>query len=64
VAHGPDIAPQAAGAERTNYSEVILEHRLRDALDRVNPDLPVETLDDAFRRTAQQCGTRYECDKC
>ena len=32
VAHGPDIAPDAPGAERTDYGEVILEQRLRDAL--------------------------------
>ncbi len=42
VAHGPEIAPHAEGAERTDYTEVILEQRLLDALDRLNPDLPAE----------------------
>ena len=32
VAHGPDIAPGAPDAERTDYGEVLLERRLRDAL--------------------------------
>ena len=48
VAHGPDIAPHAPGAERTDYSEVALEHRLVDALDRLNPYVPTAP-DDAFR---------------
>ena len=50
AAHGPDIAPHAAGSERTDYGEVILERRLRDALERLNPDLPADALDDAFRK--------------
>ena len=48
VAHGPDIGPHADGAERADYAEVVLEHRLRDALGRLNPHLPAEALDDAF----------------
>ncbi len=53
VAHGPDIAPHADGTERADYSDVILKHRLRDALDRLNPDLPGEALDDAFRKVSR-----------
>ncbi len=60
VVHGPDIAPNAAGAERTSYSEVILEHRLRDALDRLNPDLPPEALDDAFSKLTRPEGSTLE----
>ena len=60
VAHGPDIAPHAAGAERTDYSEVILEHRLHDALDRLNPDLPPEALEDAFRKLTRPEGSTVE----
>ena len=40
VAHGPDIAPDTPGAERSDYGQVVLERRLRDALGRLNPDLP------------------------
>ena len=50
VAHGPDIAPDAPGAERTDYGQVILARRLRDALVLLNSGLPAEALDDAFRR--------------
>jgi len=50
VLHGPDIAPDALAAERTDYGEVILSGRLRAALTRLNPGLPSEALDDAFRK--------------
>ena len=50
IAHGPEIAPGEPAAERGNYSEVILEGRLRKALARLNPTLPVDALDDAFRK--------------
>ena len=60
VAHGPDIAPHADGAERADYTEVVLEHRLRDALDRLNSDLPAEALDDACRKIMRPEGSTLE----
>ena len=56
VVHGPDLAPGALASERRDYSEVTLTGRLRDALARLNPDLPVEALDDAFRQLTQPQG--------
>lgn len=50
VAHGPAIAPGEPGAERASYEEVVLEGRLRGALSRLNPELPQEALDEAFRK--------------
>ena len=60
MAHGPDVAPEAAGAERADYGRVVLEQRLRDALARLNPDLPAEALDDAFRKLTQPEGMILE----
>jgi type I restriction enzyme R subunit len=50
VAHGPDIAPDMPAAERANYNEVVLGTRLRDALARLNPTLPADALEDAYRK--------------
>ena len=50
VLYGPDIAPGEPSAERAEYGQLVLEGRLRDALDRLNPALPPETLGDAFRK--------------
>ena len=60
VAHGPDIAPDTFGAERTDYGQVVLERRLRDALVLLNSDLPAEALDDAFRRLIHPEGATLE----
>ncbi len=56
AAHGPDISD----AERESYAQVILERRLRDALGRLNPELPTDALDDAFRRLTRPEGATLE----
>jgi len=50
LAHGPDLAPDTVMAERADYGEAVLAPRLRDALARLNPDLPAVALEDAFRK--------------
>ena len=60
VAHGPNIAPAAGSSERADYSEVVLERRLREALDRLNPDLSAEALEDAFRKLTGPEGSSLE----
>ena len=50
VAHGPDIAPDSANPERTDYREVILTGRLRDALASLNPVASADALAEAFRQ--------------
>ena len=52
VLHGPDIAVGMPGAERSDptYRDVVLDGRLRQALDRLNRDLPADALEDAFRK--------------
>lgn len=52
VLHGPEIAAGEPGAERSdpNYRDVVLEGRLRQALVRLNPDLPHAALADAYRK--------------
>ena len=60
VAHGPDIAPDAPGAERDGYGQVALERRLRDALARLNPFLPAAAVDDAIRKLTNPEGATLE----
>jgi len=50
ILHGPDIAPGEPFAERDDYGQVVLERRLRQALQRLNPQAPADALDEAFRR--------------
>ena len=58
IAHGPEIAIGQPGAERSDptYRDVVLEWRLREALVRLNPELPPEALDDAFRKIVRADG--------
>ena len=56
IAHGPDIAPDMLAAERRDYGEVVLAQRLRDALARLNPTLPADALEDAFRKLTRPEG--------
>jgi len=60
TAHGPEIAPGERAAERDDYGAVVLEGRLRGALARLNPGLPVETLDDALRKLINPEGATLE----
>ena len=50
VLSGPTIAPGEPGAERADYGRVVLEQRLREALHRLNPTLPADAIDQAFRK--------------
>jgi type I restriction enzyme R subunit len=60
VKHGAEIAPGEFSAERADYGQVVLEQRLRDALARLNPDLPPEALEDAFRKLTRPEGATLE----
>ena len=60
VLHGPDIAPETPDAERDDYRQVVLEHRLRGALTELNPSLPMSALDDACRKLTRPDGSTLE----
>lgn len=50
IEHGPVIAPDMPAAARRDYGEVVMAQRLREALARLNPALPADALEDAFRK--------------
>lgn len=52
ILHGPEIAAGEPDAERddSGYRDVVLERRLRQALERLNPTLPAAAIEDAYRR--------------
>jgi type I restriction enzyme R subunit len=47
--YAPDIAPDSAHPERENFTDVILDERLRKAITRINPTLPTAGLDEAVK---------------
>lgn len=51
--HGPDIAPDGETPERADYRQVVLTGRLREALRRLNPDVPEGVLDEVLHRVTK-----------
>ena len=48
IEHGPDIAFDGSRPERdaeANYTDVILGRRLREALERINSDVPLKAVE-------------------
>jgi type I restriction enzyme R subunit len=50
VLAGPEIAPGEPQAERGEYRQVVLERRLRQALERLNPQFSSDVLEEAYRK--------------
>ena len=63
VLHAPDIAPDTPNAERSTYSEVILERRLRDAVARLNPNIPTEAHEEAVRKVLHPDSPRTSAEQ-
>jgi type I restriction enzyme R subunit len=54
--YGETIGPGEPAAERTEFTQTTLDARLRDALARLNPDLPASAVEDAFKRLLRAQG--------
>ncbi len=50
IAYGPEIGCGQPGAERADWGQVVLALRLRQALARLNPQVPASALEEAFRK--------------
>lgn len=48
VLYGPDIA-EVENKER-DYNEVVLQQRLREAIEKINPDIPFDAKEEAFKK--------------
>jgi type I restriction enzyme R subunit len=56
VSYGPDIAPDDTRAERSSYRDVLLEHRLRTAIGRLNPSLTASDINEKAPICSQRTG--------
>lgn len=48
--YGPDIALDGDASERSNYTQVVLVERLRGAIARLNPSVPLVAREDALQQ--------------
>ena len=53
VLRGPDISPDGPTPERVSYAQIFLTKRLHEGLERLNPHLPAETLEEVLRKVQQ-----------
>ena len=53
IAHGPDIAPEGSEPERESFEDVVLHERLRNAIALLNPGIPLDGLEEAFRKVTR-----------
>ena len=47
---GINLSPGEPGAERNDYKQVVLENRLRQAIETINPTIPEDAIDNAVRK--------------
>jgi len=47
--YGPDIAPDGEQPERHSFEDVLLLDRLRKAVNRINPFVPQDAIEDAIK---------------
>jgi type I restriction enzyme R subunit len=52
-AYGPDLAPDSDTAERESFEDVLLFERLREAVARINPEVPAEAREDALKQVVR-----------
>jgi type I site-specific restriction-modification system R (restriction) subunit len=60
VMQGPELGPDGADAERQTYEQVFLADRLKQALVLLNPGLPNEAIEEAFRKLTRPEGPTLE----
>src|SRR5690625_670073 len=48
--YGPENAPDGEHAEREDYNSVVLENYLKEAIQRINPELPASAIDEALHK--------------
>ncbi len=59
VIGGPEIAPPPDGEhpERASYGDVVLEDRLLTAIEKLNPNIPQDAKEEAFKKVVQVAHT-------
>src|SRR5690625_1729624 len=50
TAYGPEIAPDGEHPQREDYNSVLLEYYLKEAIQRINPELPASAIDEALHK--------------
>ena len=49
-ANGKEISPEGLFCERENYSQIVLANRLRNAIAKINPEIPIDAQEAAVQK--------------
>ena len=60
IVGGTQMAPGVSGSERSGYDQVVLDSRLRATVAQLNPNTPIEAIDDALRLLTRPRGATLE----
>ena len=50
VLYGPNLAPDGSKPERAKWNDVVLAERLKDAIEKLNPDVPTGAREEALKK--------------
>jgi len=50
IKNGPEIDPQSDAPERKDFREIVLVERLKNAVTKINPEIPVEAQEEAIKK--------------
>lgn len=64
IINGPEIDPQSEKPERRDFSEVILSERLKNAVSKINPEIPEEAQEEAIKKVLNITHTNGETIIC
>jgi type I restriction enzyme R subunit len=53
VVQAPHLAPGEIASERSSFADVVLVGRLRDAIERLNPEIPSDAREEALRKVVR-----------
>ena len=56
--YGPTIAPDSDLPERQSFEDVLLLERVKKAMDRINPTIPSDALEDALKQIQRLSSSR------
>ncbi len=60
--YGPDISPDGKTPQRVSYQEVVLVEKLRDAVQKINPDIPKGARDEAIKKVLRTSNPKQILD--
>ena len=60
--YGPDISHDGKTPQRKSYQEVVLVEKLKDALQKINPDIPKEARDEAVKKVLRTSSPKQILD--